>query len=379
MENNNKNIRYETVTAINMDTISNQKDRQKDIISTFIKDNNIKQRNEQGDGKEEVDSFGEIDFVGFGQFTTKRKPYIRVAEDTSVETLWELMIEEWKIPKPKMIISVTGGTKNFNFEDDRLKILFNQGLFKAAISTDAWIVTGGTSVGVMRQVGKAIKKESEGTTKNEVVALGIATWNVIDNRKALTNTSQVNLVVQSNGIGLADTKSQQEENIAIPVVLVVVEGGCATLETVYNYVSQNNTDGGAEGQARKGIPVVIVHGSGRAADIIAKSLRLTEIAPFNDAVKELNDDIHRMLGNAECKSVEDCKSWLKEICGDRSRKLITVFNMNDAVLKDIDRAILRGVLQGAALIASRILRVLSGYAKRKEELTLHFDLLKHAE
>ncbi|XP_070551223.1 transient receptor potential cation channel subfamily M member 1-like [Ptychodera flava] len=34
---------------------------------------------------------------------------------------------------------------------------------------------------------------------------------------------------------------------------------------------------------------------------------------------------------------------------------------------------------GAALIAGRILRVLSGYAKRKEELTLHFDLLKHAD
>ncbi|XP_070546986.1 transient receptor potential cation channel subfamily M member-like 2 [Ptychodera flava] len=189
MENDNKNIRYETVAAIDMDTISNQKDKQKDIIWRFIKDNNIKQRNEQGDGKEDVDSFGEIDFVGFGQLTTTRKPYIRVAEDTSVETLWKLMIDKWEIPKPKMIISVTGGTTNFDFEDDRLKILFNQGLFKAAISTDAWIVTGGTSVGVMKKVGKAIKKESERTTENEVVALGIATWNVIDNKKVLTNTS----------------------------------------------------------------------------------------------------------------------------------------------------------------------------------------------
>ncbi|XP_070552164.1 transient receptor potential cation channel subfamily M member-like 2 [Ptychodera flava] len=141
------------------------------------------------------------------------------------------------------------------------------------------------------------------------------------------------------------TKSQQEENIAIPVVLVVVEGGCGTLETVYNYVSQNNTGDGVEGQARKCIPVVIVHGSGKAADIIAESLRLTEEVAFDDAVKELNGDIHLMLGNTESKSVEDCKSWLKEICGDRSRKLITVFNMDDAELKDIDRAILRGVLQ----------------------------------
>ena len=51
----------------------------------------------------------------------------------------------------------------------------------------AWIVTGGTSTGVMEFVGDAVKDFmlQSGSSDQHVVALGIATWGIVDNRESL--------------------------------------------------------------------------------------------------------------------------------------------------------------------------------------------------
>lgn len=81
----------------------------------------------------------------------------------------------WGLPMPNLIISVTGGAQKFALPF-RMKKAFKEGLYKAAASTGAWIVTGGTNTGVMKLVGEAI---SEGTQKQDIVLLGIATWGVL--------------------------------------------------------------------------------------------------------------------------------------------------------------------------------------------------------
>ncbi|XP_070552160.1 transient receptor potential cation channel subfamily M member 1-like [Ptychodera flava] len=202
--------------------------------------------------------------------------YIRVADDTDVEILWKLLIEEWKIPKPKMIISLAGGVKHFvGWNEDRLKKLFNKGLVKAAIKTGA--------------------------------------------------------------------ESRGEENAVIPVVLVVVEGGYGTIEIVHKALVRTNAN--SEGHS---IPVVIVGGSGRAADIIVKALRLMDNNELNDetCIEDLKKLHQNILGDPERISMDDCVTWLKEISNARKSKLslITVFQMEDANLKDIDSAILNAVL-----------------------------------
>jgi len=53
---------------------------------------------------------------------------------------------------------VTGGAKNFTIPH-RIKKAFKEGLVKAAASTGAWIITGGTNTGVMRLVGEAVADE----------------------------------------------------------------------------------------------------------------------------------------------------------------------------------------------------------------------------
>ena len=60
---------------------------------------------------------------------------------------------------PKLILSVTGGAQNFTVSP-RLKKALKIELMRAAVSTNAWIITGGSNSGVMKLVGDAVADES---------------------------------------------------------------------------------------------------------------------------------------------------------------------------------------------------------------------------
>jgi predicted Rossmann-fold nucleotide-binding protein len=81
----------------------------------------------------------------------------------------------WDLTKPQLILSVTGGAQKFTLPY-RMKKAFKRGLVKAAASTGAWIITGGTNTGVMRLVGEAVAEEFQ---DNKLTVLGIATWGKI--------------------------------------------------------------------------------------------------------------------------------------------------------------------------------------------------------
>ncbi|CAH3020092.1 unnamed protein product, partial [Porites evermanni] len=101
-----------------------------------------------------TDAFGELEFTGAGQ--ASRAKFIRISDDTDPDDVLHLLQEKWKLELPKLVISVTGGAKSFVMHP-KLKDLFRQGLLKAANTTGAWIITGGTNTGVQRHVGEALK------------------------------------------------------------------------------------------------------------------------------------------------------------------------------------------------------------------------------
>lgn len=65
---------------------------------------------------------GHIYIVFFPQF-------IRISHDTDPEKVLRLLREEWKLELPKLLISVTGGAKNFVLHP-KLKHVLRQGLLK---------------------------------------------------------------------------------------------------------------------------------------------------------------------------------------------------------------------------------------------------------
>ena len=67
-------------------------------------------------------------------FSLFRAQYVRVEQGTPSAKLLQLMSEVWNLSQPKLLISVTGGARNFPL-NHRLKDVFRKGLIKAASST----------------------------------------------------------------------------------------------------------------------------------------------------------------------------------------------------------------------------------------------------
>ena len=72
--------------------------------------------------------------------------YIRVSNDVKAQELLRLLTKQWGVEHPKLLIEVTGGAKNFVMQP-KLRRIFRHGIIKAATSTNAWILTGGTNTG----------------------------------------------------------------------------------------------------------------------------------------------------------------------------------------------------------------------------------------
>ena len=60
--------------------------------------------------------------------------YLRVDESTNMDVMLKILVNGWHLKTPNLLISVTGGAKNFTMKP-RLKEVFRRGLMKAAEST----------------------------------------------------------------------------------------------------------------------------------------------------------------------------------------------------------------------------------------------------
>ena len=91
------------------------------------------------------------------------------SHETSSESLYQVLKHDWKLGKPKVLLSITGAAQDFKMEP-RLELLIKQGLAEAARSTQAWIVTGGTDTGVMKLAGDAVAHI------DGVRCIGVVSW-----------------------------------------------------------------------------------------------------------------------------------------------------------------------------------------------------------
>ncbi|XP_036815343.1 transient receptor potential cation channel subfamily M member 2 isoform X2 [Oncorhynchus mykiss] len=316
-----------------------------------------------------TDAYGDIWFGGLGQKIGK---YVRVSSDTSPDLLYQLLTEQWKLPPPNLLISVTGGAKNF-YMKPHLTALFRRGLIKVAQTTGAWIITGGTHAGVMKHVGQAVREYvlSSGSMEGQIVAIGVATWGAIHNRRPLVHLegrfpAHYSLDMQSQGhLSCLDNNhshfllvddgthgcygveielrsrlerliSQQplgnrESGVRIPVVCVVLNGGPGTLSTIYGAML-NRT------------PCVILEGSGRLADVVAHVAGL----PVTKVTLSVIHQLMKQFFGPEYDSFTELKiiEWTKKIQDIiRMPQLLTVFRMSEDNHDDVDVAILQALLK----------------------------------
>ena len=105
--------------------------------------------------------------------------------DPAMERLCkDLLIGTWGLQAPTVLISVTGGAQDFKLKA-KLELIFRRGLLKAAETTNAWLVTGGTHAGVMKLVGKTILGDEDVS----LPCIGVCTMGVIRDHERMKHES----------------------------------------------------------------------------------------------------------------------------------------------------------------------------------------------
>eukprot|EP00052_Salpingoeca_macrocollata_P008513 m.67423 g.67423 ORF g.67423 m.67423 type:complete len:1434 (-) comp16628_c0_seq2:32-4333(-) len=262
--------------------------------------------------------------VGTMEFPTgQRAEFIRLQEAWATEharTVYDMLIDCWRLRPPSLLVSVTGGAANFNLPSE-LHTVLRDGLLKTAAFTNAWIMTGGTHSGVMKLVGSIIAGHAdELSTQNHSVnipVIGVTTWGILNSKEDIEgadkdyrkyfgtlsgprsnrspNPDHTHFIFVDHGKdsfgGEIRFRAELERVICEqgrcgtllddnrpPVsVMLVVNGGPGTLQTCRDAIVVAKT------------PLVVVQGSHGCADIIATavSFRKTQFVNENIAIPEL--------------------------------------------------------------------------------------------
>lgn len=75
--------------------------------------------------------------------------YIRLSHDTRPDLVLKLFLRVWNLKLPRLVISIDGGMANFELQP-KLKRVLKKGLFRAAKTTGAWIITNGCQQGTRK-------------------------------------------------------------------------------------------------------------------------------------------------------------------------------------------------------------------------------------
>ncbi|XP_069736907.1 transient receptor potential cation channel subfamily M member 3 isoform X3 [Phaenicophaeus curvirostris] len=315
-----------------------------------------------------TDAFGTIEFQGGGH--SNKAMYVRVSFDTKPDLLLHLMTKEWQLELPKLLISVHGGLQNFELQP-KLKQVFGKGLIKAAMTTGAWIFTGGVNTGVIRHVGDALKDHAS-KSRGKICTIGIAPWGIVENQEDLIgkdvvrpyqtmsnpmskltvlNSMHSHFILADNGTtgkygAEVKLRRQLEKHISlqkintrigqgVPVVALIVEGGPNVISIVLEYLRDTPP-----------VPVVICDGSGRASDILAFGHKYSEDGGL------INESLRDQLLVTIQKTFTYTRTQAQHLfiilmeCM-KKKELITVFRMGSEGHQDIDLAILTALLKGA--------------------------------
>ncbi|KAF7687620.1 hypothetical protein HF521_014848 [Silurus meridionalis] len=315
-----------------------------------------------------TDAFGSIDFQGSNKCSCRAK-YVRLSCDAKPEELCCLMLREWNMAHPKLLISVHGGTDNFALPP-RVGQAFCKGLIKAAETAGAWIFTDGFNTGVSMYVGDAVKAYGTYERRKRTV-IGITPWGLIENHtdligldvlrhyqtlgNPLSKRSSLNgmhshfLLVDDGTLGKAGGQQELRRKVErhihrqrihprlgqrVPLVCVVVEGGPAVLSTVLEYVSRSPP-----------VPVIVFEGTGRAADLL--SLIHKQTAADRELDANMKEDflqrIENVFGAARAKAYQ-LFTLLKHCM--QHREAITIFDSESEDHVEADVAILTASLRG---------------------------------
>ncbi|XP_062507670.1 transient receptor potential cation channel subfamily M member-like 2 [Corticium candelabrum] len=313
--------------------------------------------------------------------------YVRLADNSDCNKVIEILIKEWEIPEPKFVISVTGGARTFRF-DSQLKDVFARGLRKMCQDSGAWVMTGGEHSGVMKLVGKALLSNAGTESCQSITCIGICTWGRVYNlTKLIGDHDCENDAVEYNSLektGNSNVKSLDPNHS----YFLLVDDGTMRLERThqewhsgfnqairkYNFSHENRVpvvtcllNGGPDSlttvreSLKQEIPVIIIKGTGRCADVIAFAISRAkrkvqpggqkyEFTWADDNWRDLENYTKEVFTDSEFKEagnqtfVTEITSLVEEGLQAKNNELLIVFDPLDSSmspsLRQLDYVIL---------------------------------------
>ena len=142
-----------------------------------------------GDDSAEVGcaaTYGKVTFTQDLEQQNHQKPalFACMSSDTDLELVKRLLLENWRLKPPSVIISVTGSAEGLSL-DSGLEEKVTQGIARAASATHAWTFTGGTDAGVMKLVAGALA-----SAKVVTPIIGVAAFHKITEKERFFNADR---------------------------------------------------------------------------------------------------------------------------------------------------------------------------------------------
>ncbi|ROT74192.1 hypothetical protein C7M84_007309 [Penaeus vannamei] len=313
--------------------------------------------------------------------------YIRLSDETRIwrsprgdPSVLQLMVGTWKLLEPehpKLVISFSGDEERFSLEGAKKKT-FMAGLIRTVESTDAWLLTDGSDAGISKVVGQTVN-EMQTTTKTDgrlmpyIKCIGVASYGSCRNKDSLVNAEeeieseqkhfydvtrtsgrQARIALNGdhthfllvddgfhNSLASADSfRSRLEEAIQktmpegldIPVVMLLLDGSLRAIDRCLKAL-------------RRRVPVVVVQGSGRAADLLAEAVHNHDDTRSEDAaLKEILSKVPIYIDDLDDHKHMECAKKVLECC--KTGNKITVYDIDHD--SNMDKAILSALLTGTA-------------------------------
>ncbi len=243
-----------------------------------------------------------------------RAQIVHVSSGTPVSTTLKAL----DVQSPKVLILLSGGAADL--EEDlkpRLFQLFSRGLARVAGDSGALIIDGGTQVGVMEIIGQGVADRGRKSPLLGVAPAGKVTYpggpapgSIQDGEALDPNHSHFVLVDGGEWGGETDMMYELAGSLGkkIPVVTILVNGGPVSKGEILRSV-------------RRGWPILIVEGSGRLADEIAKLYKEKPAFIEDPVIAEIISEGNILLYPLE-GSIEELKRRLLHLLNiDKTLKL----------------------------------------------------------
>eukprot|EP00292_Cryptomonas_paramecium_P002191 CAMPEP_0113672526 /NCGR_PEP_ID=MMETSP0038_2-20120614/6321_1 /TAXON_ID=2898 /ORGANISM="Cryptomonas paramecium" /LENGTH=1543 /DNA_ID=CAMNT_0000588823 /DNA_START=420 /DNA_END=5048 /DNA_ORIENTATION=- /assembly_acc=CAM_ASM_000170 len=285
---------------------------------------------------------------------------------SSPNLLWRHENRFWR---PNAIISLTGSAFDLSLSDSMKDAIFSQGIVKAAVTMGALIIDGGMNAGVMREMGKAVARESRAQL------LGICSWGAVLQREQLhLSSSSVGTYVMSDKFPNSEWGAQLEPNHKMfvmvdsafqgkrafgteiggrarieralrgnnPHVVVVIDGGVNTIKTVYELSGSSSfherrLQNDDKLKVVSPVPILVVNGTGRAADFISAVYKHLHKGDSRECTKGIRRAkcINHVMPQLHSKSDKSPAFGHAECCAHLQAEFCRCFNKKEMTENDI--------------------------------------------